>query len=69
MLKSGNVAGQVADDQIDAAAHFLLEGGTGAVARLALAASPSAKLSLHAATQDTITPNFILAESRTTGAV
>ena len=51
-LKSGNIAGQVTDDQIYAAAHFLLESGTGAVPRLALAPGPSAVLSLHGATED-----------------
>ena len=51
-LKSGNLPGQAADDPIHAAAHFFLEGGTSAVARLALAAGPSPVLSLHRASQD-----------------
>jgi hypothetical protein len=51
-LKSGNLAGQVADDPIYAAAHFLQESRTGSVAGFVLAAGPGAILSLHGATQD-----------------
>lgn len=51
-LKSSNLAGQVTDDQIYAAAHFLQESRTGAVAGFVLVASPSAILSLHGATED-----------------
>jgi len=43
-LKSGNIAGQVSDDEIHAMAHFFLEGGASAAPRLALAADSSATL-------------------------
>jgi hypothetical protein len=51
-LKSGNLTNQVTDDQIYAAAHFLQESRTGAVAGFALVAGPSAILSLHGTTED-----------------
>ena len=51
-LKSGNFAGQVADDQIYTPAHFFQEGRTGAFPCLGLAASPGAILSLHGAAED-----------------
>jgi hypothetical protein len=45
-LKSGNIACDISDDQIDTPTHVFLERGTGTVTRLALAARPSPILSL-----------------------
>ena len=51
-LKSGNLAGDEADDQVRAAAHLLIAGRTSALARPALAASPIPILSLYGVAQD-----------------
>ena len=51
-LKSGNLAEEIAENQINAPAHFFLEGGTGAITGFALAAGPGSILSLHGPAQD-----------------
>src|SRR5512138_2334206 len=51
-LKSRHIGGEVSDDQVNPAPHSLQEGGTGAVASLALAARPGPVLTLHRSAQD-----------------
>jgi hypothetical protein len=50
-LKSGYVSDQVTEHQINAAAHFFLEGGAGAVAGLALPGRPSPIFALDRAAE------------------